>query len=188
VKRGYVVVNATYRSIPAYEYPAPLEDLREALRWMEKNAGEYGIDTTRMATFGYSAGGYLASLVALTDGSGETRVKAIVAGGAPSDLVFYAGGKLVPDYLGGDLYEVPERFWEASPTNHVTRKSPPIFIYQGTDDSLVRPEHALLMEWVYQRAGAKCELQWLPGRGHVGGFLSGSTVDEAIDFLDRELK
>ena len=187
-KRGYVVVNATYRTAPAHRYPVPQEDVKAALDWMRKDGAKYGIDRSRIATFGYSAGGYLASLVALTDDAKKDRVKAIVAGGAPSDLVFYASGKLVPDFLGGKLYDVPQRFYEASPANHVKRSSPPIFIYHGMKDKLVKPEHPMLMLRKYQDAGAKSEHVWLWDRGHIGAFVfSDAVVDKAIDFLDREL-
>ena len=189
VKRGYVVMNVTYRSIPTYPYPAPVEDLRQALKWLRAHAAEYGIDRQRIATFGYSAGGYLAALVALQGGPGNARVRAIVAGGAPFDLRFYPGGNLIPTYLGGNQQEVPELYDEASPVNYVQRDSPPIFIYQGSSDSLVRPEHALRMQAVCNVMGARCEVHWLPGHGHLGTFLcSGPVVKQAIDFLDREMK
>ena len=189
VKRGYVVMNVTYRFIPDYQYPAPLEDMRQALIWMRAHAVEYGIDKKRIATFGYSAGGYLATLVALQDGPEHERVRAVVAGGSPFDLRLYRGGNLIPTYLGGNLREVPELYDEASPVNYVNRNSPPIFIYQGSADTLVRPEHALWMQQVCAMERARCEVHWLWGRGHVGTFLfSGPVVDQAIDFLDREMK
>ena len=189
-RRGYVVVNSTYRTVPKYQHPVPLEDVREALRWMRSDAGAaHGIDPRRIAVFGYSAGGYLASLAALTEQPGENRVKAIVAGGAPSDMIFYAEGDLVPEYLGGRLYEIPERFYEASPANFVTKSSPPIFLYYGGRDRLVRPEHPLLMAETYRKAGARYEVREIPRLGHITTFLfSEKEVDEAIDFLDGVLK
>ena len=187
-RRGYVVVNVSYRGVPADRYPAPVEDLREALRWMRKNAGTYGIDPRRIATYGFSAGGHLAAQVALQDGNPE-GVKAIVAGSAPFDLMLYPGGDLVPAFLGGTRREVPALFREASPVNHVTRSSPPIFIYQGTDDDLVQPEHAVRMQAAYRRAGMDAPVHWMEGRSHVDGFLMpGTKVDEAIDFLDAIFK
>lgn len=188
-QRGYVVVNATYRTAPKYQYPVPLQDVKAALDWMRANSDAYGIDRQRIATFGYSAGGYLASLVALTDDAKKDRVAAIVTGGAPSDMVFYAEGRLVPNYLGGRLYEVPGRFYEASPANFVKRSSPPIFIYHGSMDRLVRPEHPLLMMEAYRRAGAHYEVRVIPGKGHIMAFLvSEKEVEAAIDFLDRQMK
>lgn len=187
-RRGYVVVNVTYRGVPDDRYPAPLEDLREAIRWMRRNAGAYGIDPRHIATYGFSAGGHLAALVALKDGNPE-KVEAIVAGSAPFDLTLYPGGDIVPKFLGGTQKEIPGLFREASPVNHVTRSSPPIFIYQGTDDDLVQPEHAVRMQAAYRKAGMNPEIHWMEGRSHVDGFLlSGTKVDEAIDFLDGIMK
>lgn len=189
VKRGYVVMNATYRGIPQDQFPAPLDDVREALRWMKTNAARYRIDPDRIATFGYSAGGNLASLVALYNKPGNPTVKAIVAGGTPFDFTLYPGGDLIPTYLGGTQQEIPDRFREASPLYHVTRKSPPLFIYHGTKDPLVRPEHVLHMDDAYTRAGAEIEIHWLHDHGHVGAFVfSGPVVEQAIDFLDKKLK
>lgn len=189
VSRGYVVMNVSYRSIPGYRYPAPVEDLRQALKWLRAHAAGLAVDPRRIATFGYSAGGYLGALVALQSGPANQRVRAIVAGGAPFDLWFYPGGNLIPTYLGGNQRQVPALYDEASPVNYVQRDSPPIFIYQGSADTLVRPEHALRMQQVCQLMGARCEVHWLRGRGHVGAFLfSGPVVDEAIGFLDREMK
>lgn len=186
--RGYVVVNVTYRGVPGDLYPAPVEDLREAIRWMRRNAEVYGIDPRRIAIYGFSAGGHLAALVALKDGNPE-KVDAIVAGSAPFDLTLYPGGDIVPKFLGGTQKQVPGLFRTASPVNHVTRSSPPIFIYQGTDDDLVQPEHAVRMQAAYRKVGQNPEIHWMKGRSHVDGFLfSGNKVDEAIDFLDGVMK
>ena len=189
VSRGYVVMNVSYRSIPNYRYPAPVNDMRQALNWLRTHAAELAVDRRRIATFGYSAGGYLGALVALQHGPADQRVRAIVAGGAPFDLRFYPGGNLIPTYLGGNQRQVPALYDEASPVNYVHRDSPPIFIYQGDADTLVRPEHAMRMQRVCQLMGARCEVHWLRGHGHVGTFLfSGPLVDQAIGFLDREMK
>lgn len=82
-KRGYFVLNATYRLTPEWKFPAQTKDLEQAIRFMRKNQKELNIDTSRIATFGYSAGGHLAALISLDPANG---VKAIVAGGTPSDL------------------------------------------------------------------------------------------------------
>lgn len=186
--RGYVVVNVTYRGLPSDRYPAPIEDLRRAIQWMRLNAGAFGIDQDRIGVYGFSAGGHLAAQVALAKGNPE-NVKAVVTASAPFDLTLYANGDVVPKFLGGSYAEIPEVFRDASPVNHVTRTSPPIFIYQGTDDDLVQPEHAIRMQAAYRRAGMNPDIHWMKGRSHVDGFLfPGNKVDEAIDFLDATLK
>lgn len=184
VKRGYAVFNVTYRLAPKWIYPAPVDDLNLALAWMHAHAEERGIDPDRIAAYGYSAGGYLAAMVGLPQKAG---VRAIVMGGSPSDLSFYAGGDLVPQFLGGRLNEIPERFKEASPVNHVSRNSPPVFLYHAREDKLVRPEHPEAMMDALKAKGVRHEILWIPGRGHIGAFLlPGASVDAAIDFLDCE--
>jgi acetyl esterase/lipase len=186
--RGFVVVNVSYRGLPHDRYPAPVEDLREAIRWMRRHADEYGIDPRHIATYGFSAGGHLAAQVALRDGNPE-NVEAIVAASAPFDLTLSKDGDPVPEFLGGTRDKLPERFREASPVNHVTRSSPPIFIYQGSADDVVIPEHAIRMQAAYRKVGKDEEIHWMQGRSHADGFLlPGKRVDEAVDFLDGVMK
>jgi acetyl esterase/lipase len=185
-KRGYVVMNITYRLAPRWIYPAPVEDLKQALEWMRANAEEHDIDPQRIAVFGYSAGGYLAALAGLDETMG---VRAIVAGGSPSNLALYPGGDLVPQFLGGTKHEIPERFAEASPVNHVTPLSPPVFIYHGGADRLVPPEHAWEFAAALRTFHVSHEMFWVENRDHIAAFLMpGRSVDEAIGFLDRELE
>jgi acetyl esterase/lipase len=188
-RRGYAVLNVTYRLAPRWIYPAPVEDLQEAVKWLRANAAGRGIDPDRIAAFGYSAGGYLAAMTGLIEGPEDSRLRAIVTGGAPSDLTFYPGGDLVPQFLGGTQQEIPLRFREASPVNYVTPASPPMFIYQGTGDQLVQPEHALAMIAALKRNGVAHETFWIHHRDHIATFLlPGGSVDAAIRFLDREMR
>ncbi len=183
-KRGYVVLNVTYRLAPRWIYPAPVDDLKQAVKWMRANAPELGIDSQRVSTFGYSAGGYLAALVGLDE---TQRIQAIVAGGAPADLTLYPGGDLVPQFLGGTRQKIPERFREASPAFHVTRKSPPVFIYHGGADKLVPPEHAWNFIAALEQNKVPHEVYWIEGRDHIASFLlPAGSIDAAVDFLDRK--
>ena len=185
-KRGYVVFNITYRMAPDWAYPAPLLDAQEALKWMRAHAEENGMDPDRIGAFGYSAGGYVGLLAAM---QGDAAIKAVVAGAAPSDLSYYGRGDLIRDFLGGSPEEVPERYYEASPVNHVTRRSPPVFLYHGEKDRFVNPDHAREMLVELEKYHVPHVIRWIPGKGHIGAFLmSGAAVDESIGFLDRYLK
>ncbi len=189
VKRGYVVMNVTYRMAPEFHYPAPVEDMRQALDWMLSHAAEEGIDPKRIATFGYSAGGYLAAMVGYDQKAGESPVQAVIAGGTPSDLTFYPGGDLVPQFLGGTQQEIPERFREASPVHHLSSHSPPTFIYHATEDTLVPREHAWAMITGLEKYKVPHEVYWINGRDHIPAFLfPANAVNRAIDFLDRTIR
>ncbi len=192
--RGYLVVNITYRLVPAYIYPAQLHDVQQALRWMREQGAQHGIDASRIATFGYSAGGHLAALAGQVAndaafGTAQTRVRAIVAGGTPADLTLYEGGRLVPAFLGGTRDAIPERFREASPAFHIDRDDPPVFIYQATLDYLVPLAQAERYKAALDDAGITNELFLIRGHGHISGFFAdGAAVNAALDFLDRYLR
>jgi acetyl esterase/lipase len=68
VASGFAVASVNYRLVPSVSYPAPVHDVKAAVRWLRANAVKYGLDPDRIAIGGFSAGGHLASLAALTAG------------------------------------------------------------------------------------------------------------------------
>ena len=87
-KAGLVFVSIDYRLAPAHRYPAQLDDLETALRWLRRHAHRLGIDPDRIGLFGASAGGNLAALAAYR-GHGRldvgTRVRALAIWSSPID-------------------------------------------------------------------------------------------------------
>ena len=68
---GYTVFNINHRAAPRFRYPAPVEDARRAVRFIRFNAERFGINADRIGAVGGSSGAHLASLLALTDGTGN---------------------------------------------------------------------------------------------------------------------
>ena len=62
---GSVVVSVDYRLAPEHKYPAAADDAYTALCWVSEHADELGIDRSRLAVAGDSAGGNLGAVVAL---------------------------------------------------------------------------------------------------------------------------
>lgn len=66
VKKGYINVSVDYRLITESPLPTAIQDCMTAIRFLKSHASEYGIDTTRMAVVGESAGGFLAGFCSFT--------------------------------------------------------------------------------------------------------------------------
>ena len=192
--RGFVAVNVAYRLAPEYLYPAPLQDLQQAMRWIVDNAEMLQVDPQRIGAFGYSAGAHLVSLLAVTDGqspghASDYRVKAVVAGGTPADLTRWPKSGLVKTFMGEPYADSPERWTEASPVTHVSPASPPFFLYHGGLDTLVEVEQALLLKEKLDAAGVHAELFTVPYHGHISMFiLNRSAVRRGAAFLEQMLR
>ena len=187
--RGYVVAVAAYRGLPQYRYPAPVEDLREVLKALRKHAAVYRVRPDRIAAFGYSAGGHLALMLGATGDSPETQVQAVVAGGAPYDLRETEDPELVSGFLGGSPMQWPLRYAEASPIDRIKPGDPPVFLYHGERDQLVRFGQAQKYQHALQASGVEVELYPVPGGDHYSSFRdSAGAVEAAIGFLDRQLR
>ncbi len=188
-RRGYVVVVPAYRGTPEDRYPAPFEDVREAVRWMRVHAAAQKIIPDKIAAYGFSAGGQLAGLLATRDGPAEVRVQALVAASAPTDLLIRPTGEILPRYLGTTPELNEALYREASPVYQVTPDDPPTFLYHGTGDNTVWPKHSENFKAALDHAGVRAELRLIPKRGHAMNLIvAGKEEDAAIDFLDSVLK
>ena len=63
---GYVCFLPEYRLSTEALYPAAVHDLKAVIRWARANAKNYGADTNKVATLGFSAGGQLSALLGST--------------------------------------------------------------------------------------------------------------------------
>jgi dipeptidyl aminopeptidase/acylaminoacyl peptidase len=119
----------------------------------------------KIGAFGFSAGGHLTALLGTLDGEPGVRVQAVVAASAPPDLTLYRGGDIVPRLIGATFVDKPELFRAASAINYVTPDDPPFFLYHGTDDHTVSPEHTQRFKAALDRSGVRNEVRWVKGRG-----------------------
>ena len=80
---GFAMASIDYRLTPAVTFPANVEDVRTAIRWLKANAAAQGLDPERICLWGTSAGGHLAAVAALApvglfQGTGDlTRTSAV---------------------------------------------------------------------------------------------------------------
>ena len=201
-ERGFVAMAINYRLAPRDPYPAQVEDCREAVRWLQSPSAEVPVDPTRVALYGYSAGGHLACLVGATQAefpaSGEAgtqdqnpspRVQAVVAGGAPCDLqTVPPDNDYLAYWLGGTRREAAAKYRAASPVVWVSPDDPPFFFFHGGRDWLVPAAIAQRMHRALQEAGVSSEFFICKGDGHFNAFLDRAAQEAAETFLTRILQ
>ncbi len=184
-RAGFVVLNTTYRLAPKAVYPKAVDDVREAFSWLKQNADKYEIDSTNISGWGYSAGAHLILLAGI---DGSLGLKSIVAGGTPSDLTVWPKSKLVKQFMGTDLEKNQTLWREASPVNHVTAKSPPLFLYHGEWDKLVEHGQMLRMRDAMLKQNRHVETHTVNSLGHVFVYLfSNESVQRGIAFIKSQI-
>ena len=191
--RGYCVVVINYRLAPTHKFPAQLDDCRLALTWIESQAEKRSLDLDRIAAWGYSAGGHLTALLALTEASkpGESspRLQVCVCGGAPFDLTNLPGDtEVLAGVFGKTPAQAPEIYQQASPISHVTKNTPPMFVFHGTKDWLVPNKNAVKMCQLLQENDVDYEYCEVPGKGHLATFADFEIAEKSFDFLDKFLR
>ncbi len=182
---GFAALNVTYRSAIQYPYPAAVNDVLQAIDWLKTNAAQFGIDPARVGGWGYSAGGQLILRAGLEPSVG---LSAIVSGGTPAQFSYWPQSPIITQFIGASYAEAPEVWEDASPVNHVTRESPPVFLYHGEEDDMVDAVQMELMADQLQAQNVPVQTRLLDNKGHIGTYLFASDVErQAIDFLKQWL-
>lgn len=204
-EHGYVAATVSYRLAPRNQFPAAVEDVKAAVRFLRANAAKYGIDPERIGAMGGSAGGHLALMLGLTadarefEGTGpnrdqSSRVRCVVDYYGPADFTqSYSksvdAAQVLPLFLGGDLDHNRAIHQRASPLNWVTPNAAPVLAIHGTDDTYVAYEQSI---WLMERliaAGVPAELETIPGAGHgFKGADAERAEARALAFFDRFLQ
>jgi acetyl esterase/lipase len=168
--QGYAVASVEYRLIPDVQYPAPVDDVRSALRWLAEHGDEHGVATDRVVLMGISAGAQLAALAALRPAAGEPAVAGMVSMSGPMDLTVAAPSTnaraVVHAYLGGAQADIPAVYREASPITHVAKGGAPWLILHGDKDTLVPPSQSLRMAAALKAVEVPATYVTLEGLAH----------------------
>ena len=173
LKRDYAVVAVNYRLSWEAKFPALVQDAKAAVRWVRAHAARYDFDPGKIAAWGGSAGGYLASMLGASAGIPEledfslgnpeqaAHVQAVVAWYGPTNFLkmdeqLAASGLLPqegqrhsePDspeslLLGRVITEVPERVRAANPETYTRPGAPPFFLQHGTRDAVVPVQQSI---------------------------------------------
>ncbi len=200
-RAGYVAFSVDYRLINAaagcHRWPAPLDDVQRAVRWVRAHAVAFGIDPMRVGAYGWSAGGQLAALLGTRDtrdatarlASYPSRVACVVDLAGDVDLSAYTQPPALHEVvalLGGTPQEVPERYRDASPLSSIDGRTAPFLVVHGAQDDVVPIEQSPRLVTALRAAGVEVQYVELAGAGHDD--LAWPRVGPAVlAFLGRQL-
>ncbi|WP_336033515.1 alpha/beta hydrolase [Geodermatophilus sp. FMUSA9-8] len=189
-----------YRLAPAATWPAPVDDVGAAVRWLREPAQveRFGLDPARVALVGSSAGAVLAQSLA-TRGSGPPdtgeRVAAVVSLSGVSVMTPEALGagtpstqavQLVLTYLGCTSVTACPQGQAASPVTAVDPTDPPMLLVNGTDE-LVPDEQARAMAGALEAADVPVDLVLVDGSDHGTALLDADVRRRVLTFLEEHL-
>ena len=207
-RHGYVVASVEHRSIfEGAPFPAFLEDVKCAIRFLRANADKYAIDSTHVAVWGTSSGANAAMLAGLTGGKSEyiteeycdcsDSVQAVVGCFGPSDIknmvwtVRHSAGiePVLTAAFGRDEQRWEEAMAVYSPLSLVApeKNYPPFLLLHGNSDVEVPYEQMIQFSRRLCEYGADVSTVCVDGAGHEWDFWSQPVYDEILTFLDRSL-
>ncbi len=209
LKSGYAGASINYRLSQHAIFPAQIEDVKAAVRWIRANAETYRLDPNRFAAWGSSAGGHLVAMLGTTGDITEfevgenldvsSQVQAVVNYFGPTDFLQMDAHRLpdglvhdAPDspeskLVGGPIQEHEDRVARANPITYVSKADPPILIIHGDQDKLVPYHQSVLLKEALEAVGAPVTFYKVEGGGH-GGFKDPKVPELTKAFLEKHLK
>ena len=214
--QNYVVASIEYRTVPeGATYKQTVSDVKSAVRYLRAHAGQYGIDSSKVAVWGQSAGGYLASMAGVTNGDKQfvsggnlnesSEVQAVVDEFGPSDLSKvaadydtaaqqgnYAVGNSLAQFVfgkaGKELSVVDDPFVEelSDPITYVSSASAPFILLQGSKDQLVSPSQTLILFNALRAKGIDATRYVLTGANHGDLTVPGISASKALPWSTKQ--
>lgn len=206
-ENGYAVAVVDYRPSGVGVFPACIEDVKCAIRFLRAHADLYNLDVDHIGTIGRSAGGHLSSFCALNDKQYRTpewdkysdNIQAAVDFYGPVDVFKMNMSNVLRGedstktreglMIGGDAAYILETAKKASPVNFISKKMCPIAIFHGDLDPLVPVEQSKDFYDLLQKMGIESDLYIVKGAGHgTKEFVQTNIRNEVLKFFDRHLK
>ncbi|MEK5235590.1 alpha/beta hydrolase [Paenibacillus sp. FSL L8-0470] len=204
--KGYVVASVEIRDTGIARFPAAVEDVKCAIRFMRRNAEEYGVNPDRVAVWGDSSGGHLSLMTGLTMGDYDNglyseqsdEVSAVIDYYGVSDLLTLGKYNHILDhdaadspeglFIGGKVQEHMELAKKASPLHQDLNKPlPPFLIVHGDSDQVVHINQSIEMYKALKAHGQSVLFYKVAGADHGPGFWNPQVLDITGKFLSAHL-
>jgi acetyl esterase/lipase len=213
--RGYTVASLNYRLSSEAPFPAAIQDVKAAIRFLRAHATEYSVDVNKAIVWGGSAGGHLAALAATSCGVKELEPVAPNPALPGSDAIekqsdcvqgavtwygIFDMNALRGTHDSGDTFPptiarflncnggvcAPETLQLASPQHFVKSDTPPFLLVHGALDKTVDPTQSVHFQETMKAAGASVDLVMIPGVDHSFiGTTLESTRAASLQALNR---
>ncbi|NDV45582.1 alpha/beta hydrolase [Paludibacter sp. 221] len=196
-REGFVCIPVEYRLIPEALYPAGVQDVEDAVKWVYANAGKLGIDKNRIVISGCSAGGQLACLVGTANK--DSYIRAVVNIDGISTFLNEATieraerarlekTKMPVDatWLGGTYSENPCNWEDASALSHVSGNSVPVCFINSSIPRFHNGRDELVQK--LDSMGIYSETHEIDDSPHTFWFFNpwfDATVNYVVSFLNK---
>ena len=208
VDSGYALASIDYRHSTTAPFPAQVQDCNRAVEFLYRHADQYHLDKNRIALIGFSAGGHLASLMALSHNNSVAdfypngtkpgfNIKCVLDFYGPSDLIAASmstdtaannARSPVAVLLGAEPVNRPDLAKRASPVTYIDKADPPFFIVNGEKDESVPNTLSKLLHGWLNVYGVPNELLIVPGAPHYGPMFDEPWIRQRLfGFLKKYL-
>lgn len=188
-----------------YRYPVPMWDGYRALNLIRHEAGRYGVDPKRIGLFGFSAGGHLASTLALHPGADfglprrdavdEANARPYFLGLGYPVISMLPSAYASPNSLRHLLYgyegrELARLEHDLSGQEQVSSATPPVFLFESLDDERISAQNSVLFGAALHAAGVPAEIHLFAHGVHGAGLAQDVPEENAWpglfgDWLER---
>jgi acetyl esterase/lipase len=206
--RGFAIAFVEHRESEVAPFPAQVQDCKTAVRFLRKNAEQYGVDSGRISLWGDSSGGHTVLLAGITgDGLLDTddynkyscKVNTIIDYYGTVDAAELAKTPWLQDHAEADSTEgmmlggVPvlenlDKVKAANPATYVSaeKECPPVLIIHGDSDRVVPFGQSIIIYNTLKKFGKQTELYKIPGADHgTNEHWTEAAYDIVEDFINK---